>query len=191
MIHGDGDVWQRHLAHDMAGRASPIRSPHRPAGGCSGVNDGIRVKPDLGGKRRSLVRDLIPPPEQFLVHGWADPMVEAVGFPVNPIYTETVFLAILGPSATVCLRRLSLCRVDYWRAQHGCVIDDKDSSGTEIPRAGAMILPRWLSIRQIADDLGVSPSTAYKWSEENPRFPNRSGCGTVISWFAGTGTRPG
>ncbi len=33
-------------------------------------------------------------------------------------------------------------------------------------------LPRWLSIRQIADDLGVSPHTAYKWSARGePWFP--------------------
>lgn len=31
---------------------------------------------------------------------------------------------------------------------------------------------RWLSIRQIADDLGVSTSTAYKWSARGrPWFP--------------------
>lgn len=31
---------------------------------------------------------------------------------------------------------------------------------------------RWLSIRQIADDLGVSSSTAYKWSARGgPWFP--------------------
>jgi hypothetical protein len=38
---------------------------------------------------------------------WSDPVVEALGFPVNSIYTETVLLPILGPSATLCLRRLS------------------------------------------------------------------------------------
>lgn len=33
-------------------------------------------------------------------------------------------------------------------------------------------LPRWLSIRQIAADLGVSLSTAYKWSARGePWFP--------------------
>lgn len=32
--------------------------------------------------------------------------------------------------------------------------------------------PRWLSIRQIASDLGVSYSTAYKWSARGmPWFP--------------------
>jgi hypothetical protein len=50
---------------------------------------------------------LVPPPEQFLVHRWADPVVEAVGFPVNSIYTETVLLPIVGPSAMLCLRRLA------------------------------------------------------------------------------------
>ncbi len=33
-------------------------------------------------------------------------------------------------------------------------------------------MPRWLSIRQIADDLGISPHTAYKWSARGqPWFP--------------------
>ena len=34
------------------------------------------------------------------------------------------------------------------------------------------VMPRWLSIRQIADDLGISPHTAYKWSARGqPWFP--------------------
>lgn len=37
---------------------------------------------------------------------WADPVVEAHGFPVNSAYTETVLLPILGPSSTFALRRL-------------------------------------------------------------------------------------
>jgi hypothetical protein len=52
------------------------------------------------------MRDVVTPPEQFLVRRWPDPLVEAHGFPVNSIYTETVLLPILGPSATLCLRRL-------------------------------------------------------------------------------------
>jgi predicted DNA-binding transcriptional regulator AlpA len=33
-------------------------------------------------------------------------------------------------------------------------------------------MPRWLSIRQIAGDLGISPHTAYKWSARGqPWFP--------------------
>lgn len=32
--------------------------------------------------------------------------------------------------------------------------------------------PRWLSIRQIAEDLAISPHTAYKWSARGePWFP--------------------
>jgi predicted DNA-binding transcriptional regulator AlpA len=38
--------------------------------------------------------------------------------------------------------------------------------------AAVVDLPRWLSIRQIADDLGVSAHTAYKWSARGePWFP--------------------
>jgi predicted DNA-binding transcriptional regulator AlpA len=34
------------------------------------------------------------------------------------------------------------------------------------------VMPRWLSIRQIADDLGISPHTGYKWSARGqPWFP--------------------
>ena len=46
-------------------------------------------------------------PDRFLLYRWADPAIERRGFPVNSIYTETVILPILGPSATLCLRRLS------------------------------------------------------------------------------------
>jgi len=39
-------------------------------------------------------------------------------------------------------------------------------------RAGLTSEARWLSIRQIAGDLGVSTSTAYKWSARGaPWFP--------------------
>jgi hypothetical protein len=38
---------------------------------------------------------------------------------------------------------------------------------------------RWLSIRQIAGDLGVSSSTAYKWSARGaPCFPALFACTT-------------
>jgi hypothetical protein len=35
-----------------------------------------------------------------------DPVVERAGFPVSSLYTETVLLPVLGPSTTLCLRRL-------------------------------------------------------------------------------------
>ncbi len=39
-------------------------------------------------------------------------------------------------------------------------------------RTGLSTDARWLSIRQIAEDLGVSTSTAYKWSARGtPWFP--------------------
>ena len=46
-------------------------------------------------------------PERFVARRWADPLAEKFGFPVNSIYTETIMLPILGPSACWCLRRLS------------------------------------------------------------------------------------
>ena len=49
---------------------------------------------------------LPPTPDRFVVHAWDDRVVESLGFPVNSIYTETVILPVLGPSATWCLRRL-------------------------------------------------------------------------------------
>lgn len=45
-------------------------------------------------------------PERFALRSWADPVVEARGFPVTSIYTEAVLLPILGPSTVLCLRRL-------------------------------------------------------------------------------------
>lgn len=45
--------------------------------------------------------------ERFVIHHWDDPVVESLGFPVHSVYTETVLLPILGPSATWCLRRLA------------------------------------------------------------------------------------
>lgn len=45
-------------------------------------------------------------PERFVVRRWVDPLVEARGFPVGSVYTETVLLPILGPSSVLCLRRL-------------------------------------------------------------------------------------
>jgi hypothetical protein len=52
--------------------------------------------------------ELTPLPESFVVRRWADPVVERVGFPVNSLYTETVMLPILGPSTTLCLRRVGV-----------------------------------------------------------------------------------
>lgn len=43
---------------------------------------------------------------------------------------------------------------------------------TAINRHGITTEARWLSIRQIAGDLGVSSSTVYKWSARGePWFP--------------------
>ncbi len=45
-------------------------------------------------------------PERFVAYRWRDPVVESLGFPVQHLYTETILLPVLGPSATWCLRRL-------------------------------------------------------------------------------------
>ena len=51
---------------------------------------------------------------------------------------------------------------------------------------------RWLTIREIADDLGVSTSTVYKWSARGrPFFPGPSDFETVTSASAVTVTKPG
>lgn len=50
--------------------------------------------------------DPVVTPERFILRPWVDRAVEAHGFPVTSIYTETVLLPILGPSAVLCLRRL-------------------------------------------------------------------------------------
>jgi len=49
--------------------------------------------------------DLVDVPERFVLRPWTDPAVEARGFPVSSMYTETVLLPILGPSSVLCLRR--------------------------------------------------------------------------------------
>ena len=63
---------------------------------------------------------------------------------------------------------------------------------TAINRRGITTEARWLSIREIAVDLGVSSSTAYKWSARGaPWFPRsiRLRNGDIPS--GGTGTRRG
>jgi len=50
--------------------------------------------------------DLVAVPERFVLRPWTDPAVEARGFQVTSIYTETVLLPTLGPSSVLCLRRL-------------------------------------------------------------------------------------
>ncbi len=72
-------------------------------------------------------------PEQFHLRRWDDPVVEQLGFPVNSLYTEAVLLPILGPSATLCLRRLGA-----WAAA--------EPDGTR------------LDTRQLAGDLGLGDS---------------------------------
>ena len=50
--------------------------------------------------------------------------------------------------------------------------DSSVSSAGRSIRGQLTIESRWLSIRQIAQDLGVSTSTAYKWSSRGqPWFP--------------------
>ncbi len=48
----------------------------------------------------------------------------------------------------------------------------RETVPTAIDRRGITTDARWLSIREIAADLGVSTSTAYKWSARRaPWFP--------------------
>jgi predicted DNA-binding transcriptional regulator AlpA len=48
----------------------------------------------------------------------------------------------------------------------------REMKPTTAGRHGLTSDARWLSVRQIAADLGVSPSTAYKWSARGtPWFP--------------------
>ena len=47
-------------------------------------------------------------PPVVVVKPWRDPLVERCGFPVNSAYVEAAWLPILGPSATLALRRLGL-----------------------------------------------------------------------------------
>lgn len=47
-------------------------------------------------------------PSAVVVKPWRDPLVERCGFPVGSAYVEAAWLPILGPSATLALRRLGL-----------------------------------------------------------------------------------
>ncbi len=55
---------------------------------------------------RPMTDDAIP--AVVVVRPWRDPVVERCGFPVNSAYVESAWLPILGPSATLALRRLGL-----------------------------------------------------------------------------------
>jgi hypothetical protein len=46
-------------------------------------------------------------PTVITVRRWEDPVVDTNGYPVNSAYTELFWLPILGPSATLALRRLA------------------------------------------------------------------------------------
>ena len=53
---------------------------------------------------------------------------------------------------------------------------------------------RWLTVREFADELGVSISTAYKWSADGAasgRFPATPSCPTGRSASAATGSTTG
>lgn len=53
---------------------------------------------------------------------------------------------------------------------------------------------RWLTVRQFADELGVSISTAYKWSAagtNSGRSPATPSCPTGRSASAATGSTTG
>jgi hypothetical protein len=59
----------------------------------------------LRGSVVSTVDELVFPAE-LRVEAFADPMVEAVGFPVHHVYVELCWLPVIGPSTTWLLRRL-------------------------------------------------------------------------------------
>ena len=80
------------------------------------------------------MRDVLTVPDEFLLRGWHDPMVDATGFRANSVYAETVLLPIIGPSSLLCLRRLSA-----W---------------AEANPGGVSVDPR-----QLSQDLGLATST--------------------------------
>lgn len=53
----------------------------------------------LGGTHEEL-------PEQMRVVAWSDPLVEEFGFDARHMYTECVYLPVLGPTASWVYRRL-------------------------------------------------------------------------------------
>ena len=67
----------------------------------------MRVSGDAEGAPVTALEEA-PIPSVVVVKPWRDPLVERCGFPVNSPYVETAWLPILGPSATLALRRLGL-----------------------------------------------------------------------------------
>jgi len=68
------------------------------------------------------------PPSRFVVRPLEDRVVQDHGFPVSSRYTETVLLPILGPSTTLCLRRLGSWAV----AEPGGVTVDTETLAADL-----------------------------------------------------------
>lgn len=75
---------------------------------------------------------------------------------------------MVQPSARSCRTRVDPTTMTLrMNPPHASSTQPADASDDLIAHAG-----RWLSIRQIAADLGISISTAYKWSARGfPWFP--------------------
>ena len=61
-----------------------------------------------------------------VVAPWRDPVVERVGFDACGDYVELFWLGILGPTATLLLRRLAITVVLH---PHGFVLDTRSTAG--------------------------------------------------------------
>ncbi len=123
-----------------------------------------------------FVPELTPLPHSFVVRRWADPVVERAGFPVSSLYTETVLLPVLGPSTTLCLRRLggwatafpNGTGVDTGRLARDLGLSDSLASNSPMSRTLTRLcrfgMARWvggeLAVRTKVAPLGTSAAAA-------------------------------
>ena len=127
------------------------------------------------------VTDSTATPERFLLRPWVDPAVEARGFAVTSIYTETVLLPILGPSTVLCLRRLgSLAaarpngtEVDTRQLAKDLGVGDALSRNSQITRTLSRLcdfgMARWL-VAELDVRTAVAPAPEHQLRRLSPEL---------------------
>jgi hypothetical protein len=99
------------------------------------------------------------PPSTITIAAWRDPILSGRGHHVNSLYVEFFWLPVLGPSATMLLRR---CAIFTARRPHGTQLDsgwlssslglgNGDSRNAPLPRAIQRCI-RFGAARRVAHD---------------------------------------
>ena len=149
----------------------------------------------------------LPPAYRLKVVPWSDPVVEAAGFPTNHPYVELCWLAILGPSATLALRRLAGLAARPGGTE---VIPAQLGADLGIPGGGANAslsrtldrlcqfgMARWedsavLAVRMAVpplprrrlERLGAGPAAAHRRFMEAKEHPDNPLLGAALSYAA-------